>query len=231
MKTRSLAVLVLAVLCLTTFAAHARVYNPALGRFLQRDPIGYRDGVNLYQYVGSRPIVARDPTGLCCALDRTRIESYAYAPGLVLAAGCHTDTEAGDLGTACDIGCRQLEGMGRPAYGATFCGAGICCICTDLIKRSYPNIQSQLAACAAMVEMANLSRCGTGENLHCAECRSATIGSSCLLSMLPSCNGWPPCEAEIWHAVLEQTRSLAEECPKCASVKGFVHATVFINEP
>lgn len=33
------------------------------GRFLTRDPIGYDDGENLYQYVAGKPLVAMDPTG------------------------------------------------------------------------------------------------------------------------------------------------------------------------
>ena len=41
-----------------------RSYSPELGRWLQRDPLGYVDGVSLYQYVGSHPTMFADPLGL-----------------------------------------------------------------------------------------------------------------------------------------------------------------------
>ncbi|WP_410795878.1 RHS repeat-associated core domain-containing protein [Parvularcula sp. LCG005] len=42
----------------------ARAYHPGIGRFLQTDPIGYGDGLNMYAYVGGDPVNGRDPSGL-----------------------------------------------------------------------------------------------------------------------------------------------------------------------
>jgi len=41
-----------------------RMYHPTLGRWMQRDPSGYRDGLSLYEYVGSQAPSIPDPSGL-----------------------------------------------------------------------------------------------------------------------------------------------------------------------
>ena len=42
----------------------ARYYSTGLGRFLEPDPIGFGDGLNVYAYVGNNPINFVDPLGL-----------------------------------------------------------------------------------------------------------------------------------------------------------------------
>jgi len=46
------------------YSVRHRMYHPTLGRWVTRDPIGYADGMSLYEYCRSGPLGATDATGL-----------------------------------------------------------------------------------------------------------------------------------------------------------------------
>ena len=41
----------------------ARYYDPMDGRFISKDPIGFKGGINLYNYTDSNPVNRTEPTG------------------------------------------------------------------------------------------------------------------------------------------------------------------------
>ena len=59
----------------------ARTFDTVQGRFLQRDPMGYEDGWDLYEYVSGNPINHLDPLGLELVTHRWEFYSFGLNVG------------------------------------------------------------------------------------------------------------------------------------------------------
>jgi hypothetical protein len=81
MKTMMFIVLTFAMLVLAPAEARANFLDSETGQWGRRDPLGYVNGVNLYEYAKSEVVKAQDPTGLDIVYASVRVSSPNLPPG------------------------------------------------------------------------------------------------------------------------------------------------------
>lgn len=90
----------------------ARHYDPKLGQFLQRDPIGFSAGdFNLYTYAWNDPYTWTDPSGLAVTSDYTRLTAGVVG----LAVTCYA-------WEPCNDGVQEVTGGAVGTIGAALSG-------------------------------------------------------------------------------------------------------------
>ncbi|MEL6328025.1 MAG: RHS repeat-associated core domain-containing protein [Planctomycetota bacterium] len=162
---------------LACYGVRHREYDPDLGRWLTRDPIGYIDGFNRYQMVLSNPLQLVDPIGL---------------------SACQPERDPDDASESekCREVCDMTGENRRRVQGAAICIDGQKKICNCASQRptdpNFASLQDRFIECLSRCEKLHFPNfdCGPNDNTVpnelCAREYSESIVAECMLTCIES---------------------------------------------
>ncbi|MDZ7619829.1 MAG: RHS repeat-associated core domain-containing protein [Patescibacteria group bacterium] len=174
------------------YCYRARMYDPELGRFVSRDPIGYAAGdVSLYRYVGSAPLSSNDPGGLVAISCRCKYVRYM---------GFQSSTSYGSVVVNCN-------------GAAAACCASACTSDDMMVVPSWTGEWDVYGASPS--DIPSFVECWT----DCSEadckngCWDVAVYSSAVCLLIGK--KWPPAGAACAEGVVAYTAACFLNCERC----------------
>jgi RHS repeat-associated protein len=223
---------------LTMYHVRHRVYRADLGRWMTRDPLGYVDGMGLYEYVGGMAVRGSDPSGLrsmpcfggVCLPGDVSFADDGYDDFIdEPLADCVVET----ANINCERACNAVRETGRCPWGITPSDnqgrpANTCCVCTRCILRRIPDLSpgikpgspaavdlfGLLHECTNEHEKEHLKQCGGSG--ACRECAAYKVEVSCLKTRKDAwCRGDEMCLLGADAVIRDAEEKARVNCGRC----------------